>query len=99
MLNSIITGLFELIAKLGDLILSPLVSAISTLLPDFTSFYNSIITFLGYGFSYLGWFYKALCIPKACMTLVYTIAITSLALTVGIRIYSLIVKIYNTFKI
>lgn len=99
MLNALITGLFGLIAKLGDLILSPLVSAISLLIPNFTNFYSAIITYIGYGFSYIGWFYKALCIPKACMTLVYSVALASFSIVVGVRVYSLIVKIYNTFKI
>lgn len=99
MLNSLITGLFELIAKLGDMILSPLVSAISLLIPDFSTFYNSIVTFLGYGFSYLGWVYKALCIPKSCMVLVYTIALASVSIVVTTRTFALIVRIYNRFKI
>lgn len=98
MLNALITGIFQLIAKLGDIIISPLVSAISVLIPDFTNFYNSIITFINYGFNYIGWFYKALCIPRNCMTIVYTVAVVSLSLTVLTRTYRLIVKIYNTFK-
>lgn len=99
MLNALVTGLFGLIARLGDIILSPLVSAISLLIPDFTNFYNYIVVFIGYGFNYIGWVYKALCIPKACMTLVYSIALASLSIAVGVRVYALIVKIYNTFKI
>lgn len=99
MLNAIITGLFSLIAKLGDIIVYPLVSAVSLLIPSFSSFYTSIVTFLGYGFQYIGWFYKALCIPKECMTLVYTIATASMSIVLAVRTYSLIVKIYNKFKI
>lgn len=98
MLNALISGLFGLIAKLGDIIISPLVSAISILIPDFTSFYSSILSFINYGFNYIGWIYKALCIPKSCMSIVYTVAIVSLSLTVLTRTYRLIVKIYNTFK-
>lgn len=99
MLNSLISGLFSLIAKLGDLILSPLVSAITVLIPDFSSFYSAIVTYIGYGFQYIGWIYKALCIPKSCMTLVYTIALASLTIVVTVRTFALIVRIYNKFKI
>lgn len=98
MLNAIISGLFSLVAKLGDIIIYPIVSAVTLLIPSFTSFYTSIITWLGYGFQYIGWFYKALCIPRECMTLVYTVATASMAIVIAVRAYSLIIKIYNKFK-
>lgn len=98
MLNAIISGLFSLVAKLGDIILYPIISAITALIPSFSSFYSGITTWLSRGFQYIGWFYKALCIPKECMTLVYTVATVSMSIVIGVRVYSLIVKIYNRFK-
>ena len=99
MLNSIITGLFGLIAKLGDLLLSPIISVITAAIPDFSTFYTAIVDFLAQGFQYIGWGYKLLCIPRTCMTLVYTIALVSFSIVVGVRTYSLIIKIYNKFKL
>lgn len=98
MLNAIISGLFSLVAKLGDLILSPIISVVSALIPDFSTFYTSIVNWLGQGFQYIGWAYKLLCIPKACMTLVYTVSTISLSIVLGVRVYSLILRIYNKFK-
>lgn len=98
MLNALISGLFSLIAKLGDLILSPLISVVSALIPDFSTFYTSIISWIGQGFRYIGWAYKLLCIPRSCMTLVYTTALAYMGIVLGIRTYILIVKIYNKFK-
>lgn len=99
MLNAIITGLFNLIAKLGDLILSPLIAVVSALIPNFTTFYSSIVYWLGQGFQYIGWAFKLICIPKECMLLVYTTAFTYMAIVLGIRVYILIVRIYNKFKL
>ena len=99
MLNAIITGLFGLIAKLGDIIISPFVLLISSFLPDFSTFYSSIITFIGYGFQYLSFFMKLLCIPKNCMLMLYTIAVANLSIMLGVRVYLLITRIYNKFKL
>ena len=98
MLNALISGLFSFVAKLGDLILSPIISVVSALIPDFSTFYTSIVNWLGQGFQYIGWAYKLLCIPKACMTLVYTVATVSFSIVLGVRVYILIIKIYNKFK-
>lgn len=99
LLNAIITGLFGLIAKLGDIIISPFIFVISSFLPDFSSFYSSIITFIGYGFQYFSFFMKLLCIPKNCMLMLYTIAVANFTIIVGVRVYLLIVRIYNKFKL
>lgn len=99
MVSALVNMIFSLIAKLGDIIISPLVSGLSALIPNFTTFYNSIVTYLGYGFQYLGFFLRALCIPTPCVTLVYTIAVATLSIVVLTRSYTLIIKIYNKFKI
>lgn len=99
MINGIVSGIFSLIAKLGDLILLPIVTLISSFIPDFTNFYNSVVDFITQGFSYCGFIVRFLGIPKICIDLVYLIAVTSLSLIIGVRAYALIVKIYNKFKI
>lgn len=99
MVSALVNMIFSLIAKLGDIIISPLVVGLSALIPNFSSFYNSILTYLGYGFQYLGFFIRALCIPAPCITLVYTIAAATLSLTIFARTYTLLIKIYNKFKI
>lgn len=90
--------IFTIIAKIGDLILFPIISLISLLIPSFSDFYNGILSFIDYGFTFFLFFVKLLCIPKICMTTVLTVATASFSITIGLRVYTLIMRIYNNFK-
>lgn len=98
MLNILINFIFTIISKIGDLILLPIINFVSLLIPSFSDFYNSILTFIDYAFTYLLFFIKLFCIPQPCMLAVLTVATATLAITTGIRSYSLVMKIYNKFK-
>lgn len=98
MLNILINFIFTIISKIGDIILLPIITLLSTLIPSFSSFYNGILSFIDYAFSYLFFFIKLLCIPKICMTAVLTVATATLSITIGVRAYSLIMNIYRNFK-
>ena len=98
MLNILINFIFTIISKIGDIILFPLVSFLSVLIPSFSEFYNSILSFIDYAFTYLLFFIKLLCIPKACMLAVFSVATATLAITTGIRTYTLVMRIYEKFK-
>lgn len=98
MLNMLMNFVFSLISKIGDIVLTPLVSGISVLIPGFDNFVNYIIDFLNYGFTYLVFFFKLLMIPKECLEIVVTIAFATLSIMTIVRTYTLIVKIYNYFK-
>lgn len=78
--------------------MSPLISAISLLIPDFSIFISYIVQYINIGFTYLTFFLKLLLIPKQCVMLVITIAFASLSIMTAVRTYTLIVKIYNYFK-
>ena len=90
--------IFTLIAKVGDLVMSPLIAGISLLIPSFSSFITYILQFINYGFTYLVFFFKLLMIPKECVEIVVTVALASLTIMTLVRTYTLIVKIYNYFK-
>lgn len=98
MLSILLNFIFTLISKLGDIILLPIVSFLSALIPSFSSFYNSILAFIDYAFTYLLFFIKLLCIPQPCMVAVLTVATATLTITTGIRTYKLIMTIYQKFK-
>lgn len=98
MFNMLMNLIFTLIAKIGDLILSPLVAGISLLIPSFSDFYSYIIQFINYGFTYMVFFFKLLMIPKACIEIVITVAFACLSIVTIVRTYTLIVKVYNYFK-
>lgn len=98
MFNMLMNLVFTLISKVGDLVLSPLISGISVLIPGFSDFISYIIQMINYGFTYLVFFCKLLLIPKACIEIVVTIAFATLSIMTIVRTYTLIVKIYNYFK-
>lgn len=89
---------FTLISKVGDLVLAPLISGISVLIPGFSTFVSYIVQMINYGFTYLVFFMKLLMIPKPCIEIVVTIAFATLSIMTIVRTYTLIVKIYNYFK-
>ncbi len=98
MFNMLMNFVFTLVGKLGDIILSPLIAGISVLIPDFSSFVSSILQFINYGFTYITFFFKLLMIPGECLQVLVTVATASLAIITIVRSYTLIVKIYNYFK-
>lgn len=98
MLKILINFIFTIISKIGDIILFPIVSLLSTLIPSFSSFYNGILSFIDYAFTYLLFFIKLLCIPQFCMVAVFTVATATLSITIGVRVYTLIMRIYEKFK-
>lgn len=98
MFNMLMSLIFTLIGKIGDLVLTPLVAAISVLIPGFSTFVTYIFQFIDYGFTYIMFFFKLLMIPKACIEAMVTVATASLAIMTAVRTYTLIVKIYNYFK-
>ena len=98
MLNILINFIFTIISKIGDLILLPIVSFLSAIIPSFSQFYNGILQFIDYAFTYLLFFIKLLCIPQVCMTAVLTVATATLTITIGIRAYTLIMRVYEKFK-
>lgn len=98
MFNTLMNLIFTLIAKIGDLILSPLIAAVSLVIPSFSDFVSYIVQFINYGFTYMTFFFKLLMIPKECIEILITIAFASLTIMTAVRTYTLIVKIYNYFK-
>lgn len=98
MLNLLINFIFTIVSKIGDLVLLPVITFLSALIPGFSDFYNGIISFIDYGLTYFLFFIKLLCIPQICMTAVLTIATATLTITLGIRTYTLIMRIYKNFK-
>lgn len=98
MFNVLMQFVFTLVGKIGDIVLAPLILAVSALIPGFSDFVNYIIQFINYGFTYLIFFIKLLMIPKACIQVVLTVATATLLITVAVRAFALIVRIYNYFK-
>lgn len=99
MIKSIIKGMFKLITKLFDGLLSPVISVITSLFPSLGSFFTSVSSFLSYCFTYVRSILALLCISDTVIVaffdyfvILYSIYLTTLAIKFGITIY-------NKFKI
>lgn len=98
MLSILLNFVFTIISKIADIILLPIIIFLSALIPSFSTFYNSILSFIDYSFTYLLFFIKLLCIPQPCMLAVLTVATATLTITIGLRTYKLIMTVYQKFK-
>ena len=98
MLNIIIKALFWIIGKIGDIVLTPILLLINTLLPNLNININAIFNYLEQGFQYIPFFFKLLMIPSSLIQLVIIIFTTIVSIIVGLRVYRFILKIYTKFK-
>lgn len=99
MIGTIIKGIFGLIMKLFDLLLSPILIVIYALFPSLEEYFTHISSFLTYCFTYVRSILSLILINDTMITalfdyiiILYTIHITMLAIR-------FIITVYNKFKI
>lgn len=66
MISALFKGLLNFILKLFELIMSPFVSAITSLFPDVGIAFSYINTFLTYALTYVSLVIDLLLIPRRC---------------------------------
>lgn len=99
MINAIIKGIFYLITKLFDFIMSPILSVIFSLFPSLTDYFNYITDFLNMCFTYVRSILSLLLISDTMITALfdYFLILYSIYLTVLTIRFAL--TIYNKLKI
>lgn len=98
MLNVIIKAIFYVIGKIGDIVLAPILTLINSLIPDFSTIFSYMWNYLNQGVQFIKFWCQLLLIPPTCINIVLSILTLTISITVGVRAYSFIVKIYNKFK-
>ena len=95
MINAIVNGLFTLIINLFDLLLSPIINAITALFPDVSIIFTHINSFLNYCVTYVSTVIDLFMIPRASLVLLfdyfivcYSIYLLSISIKFGITIYN-----------
>ena len=99
MLSILINFVFTILTSLSNLILTPLMTAVSALIPGFSDFSSAIGSWLSSGISYFSFVLKLFCIPQICITSVVTLAIAFVSIKLIIQTYLLITRIWKTFKV
>jgi len=96
------TALFKLIFKIigyiANIILTPLFSLISSLIPSTSDFINNIDYFISCGVQYVSFVCQFLMIPSALFKVFFTFAASLLVGFVSVGVIRLSMKIYETFK-
>lgn len=99
MLDVIVKAIFYVIGKIGDLVMLPIVSFISLVIPDFSLILTNFLNFINnYIFNRFNWVLSFLMVPKICINAFVTIFSVTITIMIGIRAYLLIVRLYNKFK-
>lgn len=95
MINAIVKGIFFLITKLFDFLLSPIILVITGLFPNLSDLFTHLSTFLGYCFTYVRSILSLLLINDTMITtlfdyfiILYTIYLTVLSVRFAINIYN-----------
>lgn len=99
MINAIINGIFKLILLLANTLMSPVISAVTTLFPAVDTYFGYINVFLEYALTYVGTILDLFLVPRSALVLLldyflicYSIYLVSVTLKFAINIY-------NKFKI
>ena len=97
-----ITALFKLIFKiigfLANIVLSPLFSLVSTLIPSTSEYIDNIDYFISYGIQYIGFAGKFLMVPSSLIKVFFTFAGSLLIGFLAVGVIRLSMKIYEIFK-
>jgi len=99
MFGAIVKGLFNLVIKLFELLLTPIITGITALFPSLGTYFGAINTFLNYSLSCVGLATELFLIPRECLVALfdyYIITYSIYLLSIGVRFG---ITIYNKFKI
>lgn len=99
MINAIIKGIFYLITKLFDLLLSPILNVIFTLFPSLSNYFTYITNFLNMCFTYVRSILSLLLINDTMITSLFDYFIILYSIHLTIIAIKFAITIYNKFKL
>lgn len=98
MLEKLFSFIFELIAKLADILLSPLIVGISALFPDLTSAFTYLNNFFDLALTYFSFIWKFLLIPHHAITALFTYFGVKYSIYLVKIAFNFVLRIYNLLK-
>ncbi len=99
MINAIIKGIFYLITKLFDLLLSPILSVVFALFPSLANYFTYITNFLNMCFTYVRSILSLLLINDTMITSLFDYFIILYSIHLTIIAIKFAINIYNKFKL
>lgn len=98
MITAIFNLIFKIIGFLANIILTPLFSLVSTLIPSTGEYIDNIDYFINYGIQYISFAGKFFMVPSSLFKLFFTFAGSLLVGFVAVGVVRLSMKIYEIFK-
>lgn len=98
MITAIFNLIFKIIGFLANIILTPLFSLVSTLIPSTAEYIDNIDFFVAYLIEYTSFVGKFFMVPSSLLKLFFTFAGSLLVGFVSVGVIRLSMKIYETFK-
>lgn len=98
MITAFFNLIFKIVGFLANIILTPLFSLVSTLIPSTADYIDNVDYFINYGIQYVGFAGKFFMIPSSLIKLFFTFAGSLLVGFVSVGVIRLSMKIYETFK-
>ena len=99
MINAILKGIFNIVTKFINILLSPINLLITNMLPGF----NTILSYIGSFFSmigqYFGWLTNALLIDSEVLSFLILYWTFKLTFPLAVSTIKLVVKWYNSLKV
>lgn len=99
MINAILTGIFNIIISLVQVLLAPIDLLISNYLPDLANVLTAINQFLTLITSSIGWVLSCLGIPSSVINLLILYYTFKLTVPYLVHLVKLALKWYNTLKL
>ena len=98
MITAFFKLIFKIIGFIANIILTPLFSLISSLIPSTSEYIDNIDYFINYGIQYIGFAGNFLMVPSSLFKLFFTFAGSLLVGFVAVGVIRLSMKIYEIFK-
>lgn len=98
MITALFNLIFKIIGFLGNIILTPFFSLISSLIPSTADFIDNIDYFISYSIQKIAFVGQFLMIPSSLFKLFFTFMGSLLVGFVAVGVIRLSMKIYETFK-
>lgn len=98
MLTALFKLIFKIIGFLANIILSPLFSLVSSLIPSTAGFTDNIDYFINYAIQHIAFAGKFFMVPSSLFKLFFTFAGSLLLGFVSVGVIRLSMKIYEIFK-
>ena len=99
MIKSILTGIFKLIIKLFNTILSPIVGLVTALFPSVGALFNHISSFLSSALTYATTALDLLFVPRPALILLFDYFAVCYSIYLTVISVRFIINVYNKFKL